>query len=181
MKKKRKRQKSVDDGFSQYPMLVSRKGQKNLSEVRTASILNENSSNTLQHLRYYAESALRRSAANIFPKISTVPGVTGVYILSNFMDEWYVLFAISIKSLLLKPPFPDSQIRSILFLFQSSDQSHFWSNLVADSRQIILHNLADLADRFLSKEFKLAVCKINIVLVLTETIFSRRRYMYSYL
>ena len=87
MKKKRKRQKSVDDGFSQYPMLVSRKGQKNLTEVRTASILNENSSNTLQHLRYYAESALRRSAANIFPKISTVPGVTGVYILSNFMDE----------------------------------------------------------------------------------------------
>ena len=65
-----KRQKSVGDGFSQYPMLVSRKGQKNLTEVRTASILNENSSNTLQHLRYYAESALRRWAANIFPKIS---------------------------------------------------------------------------------------------------------------
>ena len=55
--KKTKRQKSVGDGFSQYPMLVSRKGQKNLTEVRTASILNENSSNTLQHLRYYAESA----------------------------------------------------------------------------------------------------------------------------
>ena len=68
-------------------MLVSREGQKNLTEVRTASILNENGSNTLQHLRYYAESALRRSAAKIFPTISTVLGVTGVYILSNFMEE----------------------------------------------------------------------------------------------
>ena len=90
----RKNTKLVVDGFSQYPMLVSRKGQKNLTEVRTASILKENSSNTLQHLGYYVESALRRSAANIFPKISTVHGVTEVYILSNFMEEWYVLFAI---------------------------------------------------------------------------------------